>query len=105
MAKEELKYKDGKYTGDSVNALYGQVQVEAIIKEGKVVDIKILAYPRANPVSMQKSGQAVIELRKEAIAAQSSNINAVSGASETSAGFIKSLESALEKAKYNLKLL
>ena len=105
MDKKEQIYKDGKYTGDSVNAVYGQVKVEAIINDGKIEDIKFLEYPRENPVSMQKSGQAVIELIKEAIAAQSSNINAVSGASETSAGFIKSLESALEKAKYNLKLL
>ena len=105
MTDEKIIYKDGKYTGDSVNALYGQVQVEAIIRDGKVVDIKVLEYPRANPVSMQKSGQAVIELREESIKSQDSNINAISGATETSIGFIKSLESALEKAKYNLKLI
>ena len=75
------------------------------IRDGKVVDIKILEYPRANPVSMQKSGQAVLWTQRRIHKSQDSNINAISGATETSIGFIKSLETALEKAKYNSKLI
>ena len=39
-------YRDGSYDGDSVNAYFGNVQVEAVIAGGKLTDVKILDYPQ-----------------------------------------------------------
>jgi uncharacterized protein with FMN-binding domain len=41
---------------------------------------------------------AIPKLQQQAVAAQSANINGVSGASYTSGGFAKSLQSALKQA-------
>jgi uncharacterized protein with FMN-binding domain len=102
---KRIIYKDGKYKGDSVDALYGQVQVEVVVEQGKIKDINALAYPNSNSISLGKSIQVITELKREAIRSQSSEVDSVSEATETSEGFKKSLESALSKAKYNLKLI
>ncbi len=91
-------YKDGQYTGSSVNVFYGQVQVQAVISGGKIVDIKFLNYPQDNRNSLSRSNSALPQLKSEAIQAQSANVNAVSGATQTSSGFVQSLSSALSQA-------
>ena len=91
-------YKDGQYTGNSVNVFYGQVQVLAVISGGKITDIKFLNYPQDNRNSLSRSNYALPQLKTEAIQAQSANVNAISGATETSSGFIQSLSSALLQA-------
>jgi uncharacterized protein with FMN-binding domain len=92
-------YKDGTYTGNSVDAFYGQVQVQAIIRDGKIFDIKFLAYPNDRATSIAISEQSLPILRSEAIQVQHAQVDLVSGATQTSEGFVKSLESALIKAK------
>ncbi|MEI8174896.1 MAG: FMN-binding protein [bacterium] len=92
-------YNDGEYVGDSVDAYYGNVQVKAIISGGKLTDIQFLDYPQDRGTSVRINSRALPILKKEAIKAQSANVNTVSGASETSPAFIKSLASALNQAK------
>ncbi len=48
---------------------------------------------------MSISASAAPTLRREALAAGSARIDAVSGASYTSAGYIQSLQSALDAAR------
>ncbi|WP_229858999.1 FMN-binding protein, partial [Streptomyces anandii] len=50
-------------------------------------------------ISDQKTALAVPRLNQEAVAAQSAKIDAVSGATYTSGGYTKSLQSALDKVK------
>jgi len=92
------KYKNGSYTGSSADAYYGNVQVKAIIKNGKISDVQFLDHPSDRSRSMMINNQAMPILRSEAIQAQSANVDAVSGASMTSGAFIQSLQSALDKA-------
>ncbi len=92
-------YKDGSYTGDSVDAYYGNVQVEAVIKNGLITDIQFLDYPKDRSTSLRISNMAMPVLQTETIRAQSANVNIVSGATQTSEGFIRSLSSALALAK------
>jgi len=92
------QYKDGTYDGNAVENNYGTIQVAAVISNGKLVDVKFLQYPNHGN-SMQVNSYALPILKSEAIAAQSANIDAVSGASETSPAFIESLGSALAMAK------
>jgi uncharacterized protein with FMN-binding domain len=91
------KYKNGTYTGNAVAQYYGDVQVQAVISGGKLVDVLFLQYPNHGN-SSEVNAYALPILRSEAITAQSANIDAVSGASETSPAFIASLSSALKQA-------
>jgi uncharacterized protein with FMN-binding domain len=101
--KKKPAYRDGEYKGRSIDAIYGHVQVKAIIKGGELTDVEFIDYPKDNVYSNDLNVQATVRLRQEAIRTQNSGIDIVSGATETSNGFINSLESALFKAKQNKK--
>lgn len=90
--------KNGTYTGTSVDAFYGLVQVQAIISNGKLADINFLNYPNDRQHSIEVSNYSLPQLKTEAIQAQSSNVNIISGATATSEAFMQSLASALSKA-------
>lgn len=92
-------YKDGQYIGDVTDAFYGNVQVEASIKGGKVINVVFLQYPNDRERSIAINSQAMPYLKQEAITAQSASVDIVSGATATSQAFISSLASALNQAK------
>ncbi len=91
-------YADGTFTGDSVDAYYGYVQVEAKITNGKIAEVNFLDYPSDRNTSRHINSVAMPRLRSEAIAAQSYKVNIVSGATDTSMAFRESLQSALSLA-------
>jgi len=91
------QYKNGTYTGSVADAFYGNLQVAAVIQGGALADVTFLQYP-SNGHSAQVSGQALPILKQEAIAAQSANVNVVSGATQISQAFEQSLGSALALA-------
>lgn len=93
------KYRDGSYTGDIVDAYYGNVQVMAIISGGKITDVQFLDYPQDRQNSVRINSRAMPRLVSEAISIQDSNVNTVSGASFTSAAYRASLSSALSQAR------
>lgn len=92
-------YKDGSYTGASADAFYGNLQVVAIIQGGQLTDVQFPIYPNNGGHSLQLSQNDLPILKQEAIAAQSANVNVVSGATQTSQAFEQSLASALAQAK------
>lgn len=92
-------YKDGKYTGDSVDAYYGFIQVAATITDGKITDVQFLDYPHDRNNSIRINTQAMPYLKQEAIQAQSAKVDIISGATASSEAFRQSLQSALNKAK------
>ncbi len=92
-------YKDGEYTGNSVDAYYGYIQVKAVITNGKLSDVVFLDYPQDRGNSVRISNYAMPILKSEAIKMQNSNVNTVSGATDSSGAFKKSLASALAQAK------
>lgn len=93
------QYKDGSYTGDSANAYYGYIQVKVTIAGSKITDVAFLQYPDDRNTSRAINSQAMPYLKQEAIQAQSSNVDGVSGATDTSQAFVESLTSALQKAQ------
>lgn len=93
------QYKDGQYTGDLADAYYGNVQVKAIIQNGKIADVQFLDYPSDRRTSVRINTEAMPYLKTEAIQAQNAQVDVVSGATQTSRAFIESLQSALQKAK------
>ena len=92
-------YKDGTYTGAAVNAYYGMMQVAAVIKGGKLVDVQMLQYPKDRGETARISSTALPILRQEAITSQSAKVSAISGATQTVDGFVETLKSALAQAK------
>ncbi len=92
------QYKDGTYTGPTVNVFYGLVQVQAVIQNGRIADVQFLQYPTDRRTSQLINSYAVPYLRQEAVQAQSANVNIVTGATLTSEGFYQSLQTALNQA-------
>lgn len=90
-------FKDGAYAGSAVDVGYGVVEVQAVIAGGKLTDVKYLSLPSGGHSSMV-SNLAAPQLRIEALNAQSANVDIVSGATSTSAGFQMSLQAALKQA-------
>jgi uncharacterized protein with FMN-binding domain len=66
-----------------------------VVKNNKIVGVNILEQPTSTAQDLQIGHFAFPQLISETKSAQSARINAVSGASYTSAGYIKSLQSAL----------
>ena len=87
----------GTATGDSVATRYGNAQVRVTVKDGKIVQIDALQLQANDPRSVQISSTAAPILQQEALAAQTAGVDAVSGATYTSASYTQSLQSALDK--------
>jgi len=92
-------YADGTYTGDVADAYYGNIQAQITIQNGKLTNVQFLQYPNDRSTSRYINGMAMPALKSEAISAQSSNVDIVSGATDSSQAFIQSLASALSQAK------
>jgi len=92
------QYKNGTYTGSAADAFYGNIQVQAVISGGKITDVIFLQYPNDRGTSVMINQQAMPYLKQEAIAAQSANVDIVSGATDSSQAFIQSMQSALSQA-------
>ncbi|MEU9947459.1 FMN-binding protein [Streptomyces sp. NPDC047939] len=88
----------GTFTGDPIDTQYGTVQVAATLSQGKITAVKVLQAPDSNGRDQQLAAYALPRLTQEALGAQSAHIDAVSGASYTSQGYIQSLQSALDQA-------
>ncbi|MCQ4079928.1 FMN-binding protein [Streptomyces sp. RB6PN25] len=89
----------GSFVGSTVQTDYGPVQVEITMSDGKLTGVTALQTPSGAARSQEIAAYAVPRLTQEALGAQSAQIDAVSGASYTSAGYIQSLQSALDKAR------
>ncbi|MFE6333181.1 FMN-binding protein [Streptomyces sp. NPDC057798] len=86
----------GTVTGDAVRTQYGPVQVRLTVSGGKVTDVEAVQAPSGGR-STQVTETAVPRLNRAALATQSAEIDAVSGATYTSSGYKQSLQSALDK--------
>ncbi|MEV0207453.1 FMN-binding protein [Streptomyces sp. NPDC050788] len=84
-------------TGKVVQTQYGPVQVRITVSNGKITKADAVQAPKGG-TSDQKTALAVPKLNQEAVAAGSADIDSVSGASYTSAGYKQSLQSALDQA-------
>ena len=85
-------------TGASVNYYFGILSVKVTVAKTKITKITIAAINEGgNSRSISIDQYSIPLLEQEALQAQSGNIQSVSGASYTSAGFAQSLQSALSK--------
>lgn len=92
-------YKDGTYTGPVADAVYGKLQLVVTVNGGMITNITWPVYPNDPGHTSDVSASALPQLEQEAIASQSANVNAVSGATQDSTAFQQSLAAALAQAK------
>lgn len=86
--------------GTVAQTRWGPVQVQVIISNGKIADVKVLQYPDGNGRDQEINSYALPELHDQVIAAQSADIDGVSGATVTSRGYTQSLQAALDTAHF-----
>jgi uncharacterized protein with FMN-binding domain len=84
-------------TGAAQPNQYGVVQVRVSVSGGRITQVTALQAPQGDPRSQEITAMAVPQLGQEAVAAQSAQIDAVSGATYTSDGYRASLQSALDR--------
>jgi uncharacterized protein with FMN-binding domain len=85
-------------TGPVVQTRWGPVQVRISLRNGKVTDVQAVQYPNGNGRDAEINSVALPLLRSAALQAQSAQIDMVSGATVTSAGYLQSLQAALDQA-------
>jgi hypothetical protein len=85
--------------GPLVRMNRGVVQVTITLQYGAVTDIEMTRYPTSDRRATQISLDAEPYLEREALETQSAEIHIVSGATETSYAYIRSLREVLEEAR------
>jgi uncharacterized protein with FMN-binding domain len=78
---------------------FGVVTVQLTVTNGKITAATVVSWPHNDPHSSEISSFAIPVLNSEVVAAQSAQINAVSGATITSDAYAQSLQAALDKLK------
>lgn len=85
-------------TGSLVNYTYGSLAVSVTVSGKKITKVGIASLDDGgDPRSQSIDQQSIPLLEQQALQAQSANIQGVSGASYTSAGFAQSLQAALQR--------
>jgi hypothetical protein len=84
--------------GPAVNTRWGVVQVRLTVQGGKITASDTVQAPHASAMSKEINARALPILNQEVVQAQSGMVNAVSGASVTSGGYMQSLQAAVDKA-------
>jgi uncharacterized protein with FMN-binding domain len=87
------------YNGKLVATKYGPIQVRITVSAGKITDITAVATPAGSPRTEKINADALPQLRARALSAQSADIDTVSGATYTSAGYRESLQAAITSAR------
>ena len=84
-------------TGTAVDTQYGAAQVRVTVANGKITKVEALQLQGNDPRSVEISSSAEPVLQQEALTDQTAAVDAVSGATFTSASYTQSLQSALDK--------
>jgi uncharacterized protein with FMN-binding domain len=84
--------------GSSVVTRFGPVQVQITVKDGKITKVTAVDYPMNDRRDQEINSYAIPLLQDETVAAQSAQIDTVSGATYTSEGYVTSLQAALDAA-------
>jgi uncharacterized protein with FMN-binding domain len=84
-------YKDGTYVG-SGNSRHGGIQAQVVIQGGTIVSATITRATTRYPAS------AIASLPREVVSAQGTNVDLVSGATDSSEAYLQAVDNALSQA-------
>lgn len=85
-------------TGPTVDTPFGPVQVKVSISGGRITDVQAVQTPSEHMRSVAINQYATPILHQEVLAAQSANVDLVSGATYTSEAYVQSLQAAIDQA-------
>jgi uncharacterized protein with FMN-binding domain len=85
-------------TGQVFQTRFGPMQVQVTLVNHKITMVTVLQETNLGSLSTEIDARAIPQLNQETLTAQSARIDAVSGATYTSTGYISSLQSALDQA-------
>ena len=88
----------GTFTGNRVQTQWGPVRVRIVVAKNKIVKAVALEYPTENHHDEEINSWAIPQLQDATVQANGAHIDALSGATVTSQGYLTSLQSALDKA-------
>jgi len=91
---------DGTFDGPVVQTRYGPMQVEVVIKGGKIESATTLQHPGGDGTSDQINAQVVPILTKATVDYQSVKFGNVSRATISTESYKQSAQAALDKAGY-----
>lgn len=95
LLMDNALFKDGIYTGKG-DAHNGSIVAEVTIHEGKIIYIEAIEHSETAPLLEEVFKSIPLEVLREQ---SSQDIDAVSGATEASNGYIQAIEEALSKAQ------
>jgi uncharacterized protein with FMN-binding domain len=78
--------------------MYGPVQVQVTVRGNRIVSAHAIDYPQGGGRDQEINSRAIPQLDQETMKVQSARIDTVSGATYTSEGYRRSLQSALDAA-------
>jgi uncharacterized protein with FMN-binding domain len=84
--------------GGVADTMYGPMQVQITVRGGRITTAHAIVYPQGGGRDQQINSQAIPMLDQETLQIQSAQIDTVSGATYTSDGYRRSLQSALDAA-------
>ena len=93
MADENTGYQDGTYQGEA-DGFGGTVAVEVTIENGKITGIEVTSAENEDGAYLSMAKDIIPKI----IAAQSADVDAISGATFSSTGIKNASQEALEKA-------
>jgi uncharacterized protein with FMN-binding domain len=85
-------------TGAVETTMYGPMQVKVTLDGQKITNVAVVQETNDGQESQSIDAFSIPKLTAETLAAQSARIDTVSGATQTSTGYIGSLQSALDQA-------
>ncbi|HEU4947305.1 MAG TPA: FMN-binding protein [Kribbella sp.] len=85
-------------TGSVAQTRWGPVQVQLTIGGGKITAASVPQCPDNNPRDQEINSDVLPILVQETLDAQSADIDAVSGATVMSGGYVQSLQAAIDEA-------
>jgi uncharacterized protein with FMN-binding domain len=85
-------------TGAVETTMYGPMQVKVTLEGQKITNVSVVQETNDGQESQQIDSFSIPKLTAETLTAQSARIDTVSGATQTSDGYIGSLQSALDQA-------
>lgn len=92
-SESESKWNDGEYEG-TAEGMHGEMEVKVTIDKGKISKIDIVSQSETEGVS----DVAVERVPEDIVKKQSTEVDTVSGATESSKAIISAVDDALDKA-------
>lgn len=84
-------------TGAAQQYGYGVLATRVTVKGSRIINVQVVGLQTAESYSQQLAASVIPQLRREVLAAQSSNISGVTGATYTSQAYEASVQSALDR--------